>query len=56
MFELVSCPHYAAEIIIYLGLALVSGGSANTLLMLIWVVGRARSRGGVVASLCAGAP
>ncbi|GBF99251.1 polyprenol reductase-like [Raphidocelis subcapitata] len=37
LFELVSCPHYLAEIIIYCGLALAAGGSANTLLMLVWV-------------------
>ncbi len=38
MFAYVSCPHYLAEIVIYLGLALVTGGSVNTLLMLAWVV------------------
>lgn len=38
LFEWVSCPHYLAEIIIYCGLALVTGGSINSLLMLVWVV------------------
>ncbi|KAI8472928.1 MAG: 3-oxo-5-alpha-steroid 4-dehydrogenase-domain-containing protein [Monoraphidium minutum] len=37
LFEWVSCPHYLAEIIIYCGLALVTGLSTNALLMLVWV-------------------
>ena len=40
MFEWVSCPHYLAEIIIYCGLALVTAGSINTVLMVVWVVSR----------------
>ncbi|WIA17188.1 hypothetical protein OEZ85_014071 [Tetradesmus obliquus] len=37
LFELVSCPHYLAEIIIYCGLLLVTGGQLLPLLMLVWV-------------------
>ena len=41
-FELVSCPHYLAEIVIYAGLALVAGrGRLLPWLVLAWVV-RAR--------------
>lgn len=47
LFEWVSCPHYLAEIIIYMGLTLAANGSANTLLMLLWVVSaRADGPGG----------
>lgn len=38
LFELVSCPHYLAEIVIYLGLLIASGGQLMPLLMLVWVV------------------
>ena len=38
-FELVSCPHYLAEIVIYGGLALVAGrGQPLPWLVLTWVV------------------
>jgi hypothetical protein len=37
-FEWVSCPHYLAEIVIYLGLVLVQGGRAILWLVLAWVV------------------
>lgn len=37
LFELVSCPHYLAEIIIYLGLSIASQGQLMPLLMLVWV-------------------
>ena len=38
-FELVSCPHYLGEVVIYAGLALAVGGrSSAAWLMLIWVV------------------
>eukprot|EP00775_Hariotina_reticulata_P013366 gene13366-13493_t len=37
LFELVSCPHYLAEIIIYCGLLLMTEGSLLPLLMLTWV-------------------
>lgn len=38
-FELVSCPHYLAEIVIYAGLALVAGrGRLLPWLILAWVV------------------
>lgn len=40
LFELVSCPHYLAEIIIYCGLLLMAEGAMLPLLMLIWVVSR----------------
>lgn len=38
LFEFVSCPHYLAEIVIYLGLLVASGGQLMPLLMLVWVV------------------
>lgn len=38
LFEWVSCPHYLAEIIIYLGLVLASQGQLMPVLMLVWVV------------------
>lgn len=38
MFELVACPHYLAEIVIYFGLLATTGGELLPLLMLIWVV------------------
>lgn len=41
LFELVSCPHYLAEIIIYGGLAVASQGQLLPLLMLVWVVSAA---------------
>jgi len=38
-FELVSCPHYFAEIVIYVGLALIlTGVNTKPWLMAIWVV------------------
>ena len=38
-FELVSCPHYLAEIVIYAGLALVAGrGQLLPWLVVTWVV------------------
>lgn len=38
-FELVSCPHYLAEIVVYAGLALVAGrGQLLPWLVLTWVV------------------
>lgn len=39
-----SCPHYLAEIVIYAGLALLTAGSTNALLMLFWVVRAAALR------------
>jgi 3-oxo-5-alpha-steroid 4-dehydrogenase 3 len=41
LFELVSCPHYLAEVVIYLGLVVASQGQLLPLLMLIWVVSAA---------------
>jgi 3-oxo-5-alpha-steroid 4-dehydrogenase 3 len=41
MFELVSCPHYFAEIVIYCGLLAATGGKLLPLLMLVWVVSAA---------------
>jgi len=38
MFELVSCPHYLGEIVIYLGLALLTWPAIRPRLMLLWVV------------------
>ncbi|KAG2437863.1 hypothetical protein HXX76_005481 [Chlamydomonas incerta] len=38
VFSLVSCPHYLAEILIYVSLALVASGSTGSLLMTGWVV------------------
>uniref|UniRef100_A0A061SJL0 3-oxo-5-alpha-steroid 4-dehydrogenase 3 n=1 Tax=Tetraselmis sp. GSL018 TaxID=582737 RepID=A0A061SJL0_9CHLO len=37
-FELVSCPHYLAEIVLYIGIVLFQGVSAGAFLMLLWVV------------------
>ncbi|PSC71218.1 Polyprenol reductase 2 [Micractinium conductrix] len=39
-FELVSCPHYLGEVVIYAGLALVAGGGRRVTawLMLLWVL------------------
>lgn len=37
LFELVSCPHYLAEVVIYCGLVLATGGQLLPLLMLVWV-------------------
>ena len=38
-FELVSCPHYLGEVVIYAGLVLVQAWCrATTWLMLLWVV------------------
>eukprot|EP00899_Mesostigma_viride_P009290 jgi/Mesvir1/18362/Mv25077-RA.2 len=39
-FELVSCPHYLAEVVVYLGLLLVAGASTavTAWLLLLWVV------------------
>lgn len=37
LFELVSCPHYFAEIVIYLGLLVASQGQLMPFLMLVWV-------------------
>lgn len=40
-FELVSCPHYLAEIAIYCGLAMIAGPSRPlVLLIVVWVVRR----------------
>jgi len=41
-FELVSCPHYLGEVVIYCGLALVAEGGRRVTawLMLLWVVSR----------------
>lgn len=36
MFEYVSCPHYLAEIIIYLGLYIMSHLDTSMLLLLTW--------------------
>ncbi len=41
LFELVSCPHYLGEVVIYAGLALLCWPSTKPLLMLLWVVSRA---------------
>jgi 3-oxo-5-alpha-steroid 4-dehydrogenase 3 len=41
LFELVSCPHYLAEVVIYLGLFIASQGRLLPLLMLTWVVSAA---------------
>lgn len=41
LFELVSCPHYLAEVVIYLGLVIASQGRLLPLLMLTWVVSAA---------------
>jgi hypothetical protein len=41
LFELVSCPHYLAEVVIYCGLVLATGGQLLPLLMLVWVVSHA---------------
>lgn len=38
MFEVVSCPHYLGEVVIYLGLALVCWPAVKPMLMLLWVV------------------
>ena len=38
MFWLSSSPHYTAEIAIYVGLALLGGGTAPLLLLVVWVV------------------
>ncbi len=38
LFEHVSCPHYLAEIMVYIGLALMTQGRLTVLLMLAWVV------------------
>jgi hypothetical protein len=39
LFEVVSCPHYLGEIIVYLGLVILTGGAqVNAWLMLAWVV------------------
>ncbi|GAX80420.1 hypothetical protein CEUSTIGMA_g7859.t1 [Chlamydomonas eustigma] len=38
LFELVSCPHYFGEVLIYLGLLLLAEGRVNAWLMLGWVV------------------
>lgn len=37
-FTLVSCPHYLAEIIIYIGLVVIQQGRGHTWLILAWVV------------------
>lgn len=44
VFALVSCPHYLGEVVLYLGLVLLTQGSINTLLMLAWVVSAAAVR------------
>ena len=39
LFELVSCPHYLGEVVVYCGIVLLTGGRLlNTWLMLAWVV------------------
>ena len=39
MFELISCPHYLGEVVVYCGIILLTGGRLlNTWLMLAWVV------------------
>lgn len=38
MFELVSCPHYLAEILIYAAIATVTGGRTGPLLIGTWVL------------------
>jgi hypothetical protein len=38
LFELVSCPHYLGEVIIYAGLAVVVNGDRLALAVLAWVV------------------
>ena len=44
-FELVSCPHYLAEILIYLGLALLCGQPQPlTYMALLWVVSDEKGR------------
>ncbi|GIL71706.1 hypothetical protein Vretifemale_2195 [Volvox reticuliferus] len=37
-FELVSCPHYLAEILIYVALAIVTRGSVGSILIVVWVL------------------
>ena len=45
-FELVSCPHYLGEVVIYAGLALALAGQRLTAwLMLLWVVSPAEGQG-----------
>ena len=39
LFELVSCPHYLGEVVVYIGIVLLTGGRLlNAWLMLAWVV------------------
>ena len=39
LFEWVSCPHYLGEVVVYLGLVLLTEGrNVNAWLMLAWVV------------------
>lgn len=50
-FELVSCPHYLGEVVIYAGLALALAGQRVTAwLMLLWVVSRGRGAGAAVGA------
>eukprot|EP00877_Chromochloris_zofingiensis_P002251 jgi/Chrzof1/12026/Cz06g18170.t1 len=37
LFNYVSCPHYMAEILLYLGLVLLTSGRLNSILIFIWV-------------------
>ena len=37
-FSLLACPHYTAEILIYMGLAVASGGDYGVVALAIWVV------------------
>lgn len=37
-FELVSCPHYLGEIVLYCGLVLFVEPTLNSCLLLLWVV------------------
>ncbi|GIL52527.1 hypothetical protein Vafri_8361 [Volvox africanus] len=38
LFEMVSCPHYLAEILIYVALAIVTRGSVGSILIVAWVL------------------
>ena len=43
LFELVSCPHYLGEVVVYCGIVLLTGGRLlNAWLMLAWVVSDGR--------------
>lgn len=36
LFELISCPHYFAEILIYLGITILLQGYLNAIAILVW--------------------